>query len=77
MSRKTSKAASLAAFAAPRAAEPGKPDPKERTKALLFRLTEPQWDRLKRYAFDKRMSLQDLALLAFSELLERDGQEPL
>jgi hypothetical protein len=60
--------ASLHAIAAP--AGPGPREP--RAKSLTLRLSETQYERLRRFAFERRLSHQDIIERALVEYLERE-----
>jgi hypothetical protein len=54
-------------------AAPGAPAPREpRAKSLTLRLSETQYERLRRFAFDRRLSHQDIIERALVEYLERE-----
>lgn len=63
---------------APVALQPGIPirpaqAPEPRAKALTLRLSESQYQRLRRFAFDRGLSHQDVLEQALMDLLHKDG----
>src|SRR4051794_11225221 len=57
-----------------RAALPAAPlDRQPRAKSLTVRLSETQYERLRRFAFDQRMSHQDIIERALMDYLSRQG----
>ena len=57
-----------------RAALPPAPLEREpRAKSLTLRLSETQYERLRRFAFDQRMSHQDIIERALMDYLSRQG----
>jgi hypothetical protein len=62
------------AIQAPPVAQPAPVTREPRAKSLTLRLSETQYERLRRYAFERRLSHQDIienALLAFLDQEER------
>jgi hypothetical protein len=62
------------AIQTPPVAQPGPVAREPRAKSLTLRLSETQYERLRRYAFERRLSHQDIienALLAFLDQEER------
>ena len=57
-----------------RAALPAAPlERQPRAKSLTLRLSETQYERLRRFAFDQRMSHQDIIERALMDYLSRQG----
>jgi hypothetical protein len=44
-----------------------------RAKSLTLRLSEPQYERLRRFAFERRLSHQDIIERGLMEYLDRQG----
>ena len=56
------------AIAAP---QPFTAEKEPRSKSLTLRLSEPQYERLRRFAFERRLSHQDILERAMIEFLDR------
>jgi predicted DNA binding CopG/RHH family protein len=49
-------------------------DKEPRSKSLTLRLSETQYERLRRFAFERRLSHQDIIERALLEHLDREGR---
>jgi hypothetical protein len=58
---------------APPMASPAEREP--RAKSLTLRLSEPQYERLRRFAFDRRLSHQDVIERALMDCLDRQERK--
>jgi len=60
---------------APAPSRPAQAAPEPRAKSLTLRLSESQYQRLRRFAFDRGQSHQDVIERALMDLLDREGSQ--